>query len=172
MSNNEDAGGSRVPVDPVEDHPYFSMLAGQHFGDQDEVDLALHDEGGDGGNKSTTSGAGDGNETTTSGVGDGNVTSGSEAKRQRKERRPNKLSTIREEIMEVDPTSGLPTQPTSVAKGYDNNIGCILREVININEEDLRGKARNLWPPTSFRGFTHDTSSRNPTITLISRKIW
>ena len=103
MSNNEEAGGSRVPVDPVEDHPYFSMLAGQHFDDQ-------HDEGGDAGNESTTSGAGDGNETTTSGAGDaGNTTSGSEAKRKRKERGPNKLSTIREEFMEVDPTSGLPT---------------------------------------------------------------
>ena len=115
MSNNEDAGGSRVPVDPVEDHPYFSMLVGQHFGDQDEVDPTLHDEGGDAGNESTTSAA-----------GDGNATSGSEAKRHRKERRPNKLSPIRDEITEVHPASGLPTQPIHVVKGYDNNIRCIL----------------------------------------------
>src|SRR3954471_13399512 len=99
MSNNDEAGGSRVPVDP-EEHPYFSMLVGEHF------DADQHDEDGDAGNdtttsgvgdgnETTTSGAGDGNETTTSGVGDGNATSGSEAKRQRKERGPNKLRTIR-----------------------------------------------------------------------------
>src|ERR1043165_616079 len=78
MSNNDEAGGSRVPVDP-EEHPYFSMLAGEHFD-------AKHDEDGDAGNETSTSGAGDGNETTTIGAGDGNATSGSEAKRQRKER--------------------------------------------------------------------------------------
>src|SRR3954470_10355174 len=104
MSNNDEAGGSRVPVDP-EEHPYFSMLAGEHFDTQ-------HDEDGDAGNESTTSGVGDGNETTTSGVGDGNATYGSEAKRKRKERGPNKLHTIRGEFTEVDPASGLPTLPT------------------------------------------------------------
>src|SRR4051812_23350273 len=142
--SNEEAGCSRVPVDP-EDHPYFSMLAAQQLDDQ-------HDEGGDAGNESTTSGAGDGNETTTSGAGDGNATttsgagdgnatSGSEAKRQRKERGPNKLCTIREEFTEVDPASGLPTLPVHVAKGYGNSIGCILRELVNLNEEELRSKS-------------------------------
>src|SRR3954467_4099139 len=144
MSNNNEAVGSRVPVD-LEEHPYFSMLAGEHFD-------AQHDEGGDAGNESTTSGAGDGNETTTSGAGDGNATttsgagdgnatSGSEAKRQRKERGPNKLRTIWEEFTEVDPSSGLPTLPVHVAKGYGNSIGCILRELVNLNEEDLRSKS-------------------------------
>src|ERR1041385_8280290 len=127
--SNEEAGCSRVPVDPIEDHPYFSMLVAQQLDDQ-------HDEGGDAGNDSTTSGAGDGNETatsgagdgnatTTSGAGDGNATSRSEAKRQRKERGPNKLRTIREEFMEVDPASGLATQLTHVTKGYGISIGCI-----------------------------------------------
>ena len=124
MSNNDEAGGSRVPVDPEEHHPYFSMLAGEHF------DADQHDEDGDAGN-----------ETTTSGAGDGNTTSGSKAKRQRKERGPNKLRTIREEFMEVDPASGLPTLPVHVAKGYDISIGCILRELVNLNEEDLRSKS-------------------------------
>src|ERR1041385_1338049 len=130
--SNEEAGCSRVLVDP-EDHPYFSMLAAQQLDDQ-------HDEGGDADNDSTTSGAGDGNETTTSGAGDGNVTSGSEAKRQRKERGPNKLCTIREEFTEVDPASGLTTLPVHVAIWYGNSIGCILRELVNLNEEDLRSK--------------------------------
>ena len=116
MSNNDEAGGSRVPVDPEEHHPYFSILGGEHF------DADQHDEDGDAGNETTTSGAGDGNETTTSGVGDGNATSGSEAKRQRKERGPNKLRTIREEFMEVDPASGLPTLPVHVARGYGNTL--------------------------------------------------
>src|SRR4051812_24848318 len=134
MTNNDEVGACWVPIDPVEDHPYFSMLVGQHFDEQ-------HDEGGDAGNESTTSGSGDGNETTTSGAGNGNATSGSEAKRQRKERGPNKLRTIREEFMEVDPASGLPTLPVHVAKGYGNSIGCILRELVNLNEEELRSKS-------------------------------
>ena len=76
------------------------MLAGEHF------DADQHDEDGDAGN-----------ETTTSGAGDGNTTSGSEAKWRRKERGPNKLRTIREEFTEVDPASGLPTLSVHVAKG-------------------------------------------------------
>src|SRR3954465_15489484 len=134
MSNNDEVGGSRVPVDPEEHHPYFSMLAGEHF------DADQHDEDGDAGNETTTSAAGDGNETTTSDAGDGNATSGSEAKWQHKERGPNKLRTIREEFTVVDPASGLPTLPIHVAKGYSISIGCILREVFNLNEEDLRSK--------------------------------
>src|SRR4051812_1325123 len=133
MSNNDEAGGSRVPVNP-EEHPFFSMLAGEHFD-------AQHDEGGDAGNETTTSGAGDGYETPTSGAGDGNVTSVSEAKRQRKERGPNKLRTIWEEFTKVDPANGLPTHPIHVAKGYGISIGCILRELVNLNEEDLRSKS-------------------------------
>src|SRR3954464_68005 len=39
------------------------------------------------------------------------------------------------------PASGLPTLPVHVAKGYDNNIGCILRELVNLNEEDSRSKS-------------------------------
>src|SRR3954466_6107526 len=111
MSNNDEAGGSWVPVDPEEHHPYFSTLAGEHF------DADQHDEEGDAGNETTTSSAGDGNGTTTSGAGDGNATSGSEAKRQPKERGPNKLRTIREEFTEVDPASVLPTLPVHVGRG-------------------------------------------------------
>src|SRR3954465_7868523 len=164
MSNNDEAGGSRVPVDP-EEHPYFSMLAGEHFD-------AQHDEDGDAGNETTTSGAGDGNETTTSGVGDGNATSGSEAKPQRKERGPNKLPPIREEFTEVDPASGLPTLPVHVTKGYDISIGCILRELVNLNEEDLRSKSNKPLATLLIQWLHTRYKFPNPMITLISRKIW
>src|ERR1041385_3576986 len=159
MSNNEEAGGSRVPVDPEEHHPYFSMLAGEHF------DADQHDEDGDAGKESTTSGAGDGNETTTSGAGDGNATSGSEAKRQRKERGPNKLRTIREEFTKVDPASMLQKGTASALDASFENSSTSMKRT-------LGQKARNMWPPSSFRGCTRGPSSRTPIITLISRKIW
>jgi hypothetical protein len=70
---------------------------------------------------------GNGDETTTSGVEDGNEatdvggdrTDGSTAKRRRKERRRNQLGTVREEIKDMDPASGFPTEPLKIAKGYD-----------------------------------------------------
>jgi hypothetical protein len=66
------------------------------FGD-DEMEDADDDDGQEG-EETTTSGAGgDGNETTTSG------------ERRRKDRRPNAVNTVRSEITEVDPASGLPT---------------------------------------------------------------
>jgi hypothetical protein len=43
----------------------------------------------------------------------------------------------------VDPASGLPTGPVHIAKGYGLQVETILRDVINLNETDLRGKNKN-----------------------------
>ena len=94
--------------------------------------------------------------TTPSGVGDdttdgaaedattddgGARTDGSQPKRQRKDRRPNVLGTVKEEFTEVD-SDGHPTAPKELVKGYSVQLGCILRSTVSINTENLRHKDR------------------------------
>ena len=100
--------------------------------------------------------------TTPSGVGDdttdgaaedattddgGARTDGSQPKRQRKDRRPIVLRTLKEEVTEVD-SDGNPTAPERIVKGYSLQLGCILRSTVSINTENLRhpdrGNLRNL----------------------------
>ena len=94
--------------------------------------------------------------TTPSGVGDdttdgaaedattddgGARTDGSQPKRQRKDRCPNVLGTVREEFTEVN-SDGHPTAPKEVVKGYSVHLGCILRSTVSISTENLRHKDR------------------------------
>ena len=91
----------------------------------------------------TPSGVGD--DTTDDGAADattddgGARTDGSQPKRQRKDRRPNVLGTVREEFTEVN-SDGHPTAPKHVVKGYTVQLGCILRSTVAINTENLRHK--------------------------------
>src|SRR4051812_156706 len=64
-------------------------------------------------------------------------TDGSQLKRQKKERRPSKLGTVKEEFTEVD-KNGLPTAPKELVGGYAGQLGCILRGTVSINTENLR----------------------------------
>ncbi|KAK1605574.1 hypothetical protein QYE76_029247 [Lolium multiflorum] len=75
-----------------------------------------------------------------SGAARSTATGTSGAKRPRKARRQNTVGTGRDTVKEVDPASGLPVEPKDVAKGYGNQLACILREVINLNETDLRAE--------------------------------
>ena len=94
--------------------------------------------------------------TTPSGVGDdttdgaaedattddgGARTDGSQPKRQRKDRRPTVLRTLKEEVTEVD-SDGNPTAPERIVKGYSLQLGCIVRSTVSINTENLRHKDR------------------------------
>ena len=100
--------------------------------------------------------------TTPSGVGDdttdgaaedattndgGARIDGSQPKRQRKDRRPNVIGTVKEEFTEVS-SEGHPTAPKELVKGYVGQLGCILRSTVSINNENLRhcdrGNLRNL----------------------------
>lgn len=58
-------------------------------------------------------------------------TDGSQPKRQRKDRRPTVLRTLKEEVTEVD-SNGNPTAPERIVKG------CILQSTVSINTENLR----------------------------------
>ena len=88
--------------------------------------------------------------TTPSGVGDDTTdgattndgrahTDGSQPKRQRKDRRPNALRTVKVEFTQVN-YGGHPTAPKELVKGYSLQLGCILQSTISINTENLRHK--------------------------------
>ena len=68
-------------------------------------------------------------------------TDGSQPKKQRKDRRPNALHTLKEEFTQVD-SDGHPTEPKHIVKGYSVQLGCILRSTVSINTENLRHKDR------------------------------
>ena len=74
-------------------------------------------------------------------------TDGSQPKRQRKDRRPSMLGTVKEEFTEVN-SDGHPTAPKELVSGYAGQLGCILRSTVSINTENLRhpdrGNLRNL----------------------------
>ncbi|KAK1667572.1 hypothetical protein QYE76_055731 [Lolium multiflorum] len=91
-----------------------------------------------------TGAAGGGGETSgddPSGAAGSSGTGTSGSKRPRKARRQNTVGTGRDTVKEVDPASGLP-KPKDVAKGYGNQLACILREVVNLNETDLRAESK------------------------------
>ncbi|KAK1664319.1 hypothetical protein QYE76_052478 [Lolium multiflorum] len=92
-----------------------------------------------------TGAAGGGGETSgddPSGAAGSSGTGTSGSKRPRKARRQNTVGTGRDTVKEVDPASGLPKEPKDVAKGYGNQLACILREVVNLNETDLRAESK------------------------------
>ena len=74
-------------------------------------------------------------ETTDSGAaGD------AEPKKQRKQRRPNRVGATKETFFAVNPQTGLPTHPPELARGYGLQLGAILRDVVSVNETKLRTK--------------------------------
>ncbi|KAK1605587.1 hypothetical protein QYE76_029260 [Lolium multiflorum] len=87
-----------------------------------------------------TGGGGETSGDDPSGAAGSSGTGTSGSKRPRKARRQNTVATGRDTIKEVDPASGLPVEPKDVAKGYGNQLACILREVVNLNETDLRAE--------------------------------
>ena len=66
---------------------------------------------------------------------------GSQPKRQRKDRHPSVLGTVKEEFAEVN-SDGHPTTPKELVKGYLVQPGCILWSTVSINTENLRHKDR------------------------------
>lgn len=62
------------------------------------------------------------------------------AKRPRADRRPQVLANITDPFTLVS-ESGLPLEPSKVAKGYAMQLGCIVRETVPLNTQDLRSEA-------------------------------
>ena len=143
MANNDEAGGSGGKAfwelsQEMEEQPHLYEDAAFPT-DPETTDGTAEDDPTD----ATTDGAAE-DATTDDG---GARTDGSQPKRQRKDRRPIVLRTLKEEVTEVD-SNGNPTAPERIVKGYSLQLGCILRSTVSINTENLRhpdrGNLRNL----------------------------
>ena len=143
MAHNDEAGGSGGKAfwelsQEMEEQPHLYEAAAFPT-DPETTDGAAEDDHTD----ATTDGAAE-DATTDDG---GARTDGSQPKRQRKDRRPTVLRTLKEEVTEVD-SDGNPTVPERIVKGYSLQLGCILRSTVSINTENLRhrdrGNLRNL----------------------------
>ena len=143
MAHNDEAGGSGSKAfwelsQEMEEQPHLYEAAAFPT-DPETTDGAAEDDHTD----ATTDGAAE-DATTDDG---GARTDGSQPKRQRKDRRPTVLRTLKEEVTEVD-SDGNPTAPERIVKGYSLQLGCILRSTVSINTENLRhpdrGNLRNL----------------------------
>src|SRR3954471_12532965 len=142
MANNDEAWGSGGKEfwelsQEMEEQPHLYEDAAFPT-DPETTDGAAEDDPTD----ATTDGAAE--DATTDDVGA--CTDGSQ-KRQRKDRRPTVLPTLKEEVTEVD-SDGNPMAPARIVKGYSLQLGCILRSTVSINTENLRhpdrGNLRNL----------------------------
>ena len=95
----------------------------------------------------TTDGASSGDRedaTTTDGADhmDGGIGGSQTAKKTRsKERIGHRKHSATSQTLTVVSPSGLPVQPAFLAKGYNMQLGCIVRESMSINTKDLRSKA-------------------------------
>ena len=143
MAHNDEAGGSGGKAfwelsQEMEEQPHLYEAAAFPT-DPETTDGAAEDDHTD----ATTDGAAE-DATTDDG---GARTDGSQPKRQRKDRRPTVLRTLKEEVTEVD-SDGNPTAPERIVKGYSLQLGCIVRSTVSINTENLRhpdrGNLRNL----------------------------
>ena len=143
MAHNDEAGGSGGKAfwelsQEMEEQPHLYEAAAFPT-DPETTDGAAEDDHTD----ATTDGAAE-DATTDDG---GARTDGSQPKRQRKDRRPTVLRTLKEEVTEVD-SDGNPTAPERIVKGYSLQLRCILRSTVSINTENLRhpdrGNLRNL----------------------------
>ena len=143
MAHNDEAGGSGGKAfwelsQEMEEQPHLYEAAAFPT-DPETTDGAAEDDHTD----ATTDGAAE-DATTDDG---GSRTDGSQPKRQRKDRRPIVLRTLKEEVTEVD-SNGNPTAPERIVKGYSLQLGCIVRSTVSINTENLRhpdrGNLRNL----------------------------
>ena len=143
MTHNDDAGGSGGKQfwelsQEMEEQPHLYEDAAFPT-DPETTDGAAEDDHTD----ATTDGAAEDAITDDGGA----RTDGSQPKRQRKDRRPIVLRTLKEEVTEVD-SNGNPTAPERIVKGYSLQLGCILRSTVSINTENLRhpdrGNLRNL----------------------------
>ena len=133
MAHNDEAGGSGGKAfwelsQEMEEQPHLYEDA-TFPTDPETTDGTAEDDPTD----ATTDGAAE-DATTDDG---GARTDGSQPKRQRKDRRPTVLRTLKEEVTEVD-SDGNPTAPERIVKGYSLQLGCIVRSTVSINTENLR----------------------------------
>ena len=141
MAHNDEAGGSGDKQfwelsQELEEEPHRYEDAAEDTDPDYTTPSGVGDDTTDGAAEdATTNGAAE-DATTDDG---GARTDGSQPKRQRKDRRPNVLGTVKEEFTEVNSDRD-PTAPKELAKGYSVQLGCILRSTVSIKTDNLRNK--------------------------------
>ena len=150
MSGNDGAGPCNSGEEQAEDanNAVSYWRLSQQMSDEDNY--VEQDGGGDhehdGGDDEPTTGVGEDDTTTDGGDGtDGGArTDGASSdpsakknKKDRKDRTPQVLLPICEEITGVS-LSGLPLEPADIARGYIMQLGCIVRESMSINTKHIR----------------------------------
>ena len=128
MSTDAEVGGSARLADPIE-------AANHYFDYLDEHQMGLHG-GGSGTNPDTDTGTGTGTDTTPE-TGNDVVVAG-KAPKQKRSRRPNELGIKQFVVTEMHPKKLELTEPEEARWCWGNQLGCILRETANINDERLR----------------------------------
>ena len=133
MSTRAEAGDSaRLTEDPIEaENQYFDYL--------DEHQMGLHG-GSSGMNPNTDADTGTSTGTgtdTTPETGNDAVVAGKAPKRKRA-RIPNELRIRQIVVTEMHPKKLEPTAPEDARSCWGNQLGCILMETANINDERLR----------------------------------
>jgi hypothetical protein len=132
MSSHDEAGGSARldEEDPIE-------AANHYFDYLDEHQMGVHG-GGSGTNPDTDTGISTGTGTdTTPETGNDAVVAG-KAPKQKRTRKPNELGIGQIVVTEMHRKKLEPTAPEEARKKWGNQLGCILRETANINDEKLK----------------------------------
>src|SRR4051812_40471631 len=80
----------------------------------------------------------DGTDTGATDIGGAEAANEPANKKKDRVRIPNKLGTYKMLVTEVHPGKFEPIAPAEARKCYDNQVGCILRETVSINDYDLR----------------------------------
>ena len=128
MANDDEAGPMKQPEQPPQ--AFFDyIITSQDSGPQAQQPLRIKERAA---NSDNTEG---GNTETTDTDGANQTTDGARTKRKQKPRPPNKLGVGRLDVHEVHPGNFDIVSPPEVSGCYGNDLACILRESVNINQK-------------------------------------
>ncbi|KAM0882065.1 hypothetical protein ACQ4PT_032539 [Festuca glaucescens] len=141
------AGGELPPSHPALEYGEEGREAAAETGDEEEGrdDAAETGDEEDGRDDAAETGdeTTEGHTNHTDGDSSGNHEEAQKkrkAKRPRRDRKPQVLANVIDAFTKVS-ESGLPLEPSEVAKGYNMQLGCIVRESMSINMKDIRSDA-------------------------------
>ena len=130
MSSHAEVGGSgRLEEDPVQ-------AANHYFDYLDERQLRV--QGGIGTNPDTDTSTDPDTGTNTTPETGNDASEASKGPKPKRARKPNELGIGKIVVTVMHPVKLEPTAPEEARACYGNQLGCILRETTNINDEKLR----------------------------------
>ena len=142
MSANDGAGPSKTGEEQAIDANNVSFWRlSQQLEEEEDIHVEQHGGGNDEatgvGEDDTTTDGGDRTDGGARTDGGSSDPAAKKNKKDRKDRTLQVLAPICEDITGVS-LSGLPLEPTDVARGYSMQLGCIVRESMSINTKHIR----------------------------------